>query len=78
VPRNVRNFWLTADIDGRHTRYASGPESADGGFDLVVKQRDSGEVTEALSILGRNIGGKLNLIVQDGHGNEVFRHITDR
>lgn len=64
MPRNVRNFWITADIDGRRSPFASGPVRKDGGFDLTIKIRDGGNVVRALDIIGRaDEDGDLRLIV---------------
>ena len=78
MPRNVRNFWLKSDIDGRQSRLTGGPRSKDGGFDLTVYVRDNSKVREALNILGRVYDGKVHLTVQDSKGNVVFEQITDR
>jgi len=51
--RNVRNFWLSADIDGRSTMLDGGPRSKDGGFDLDIYQRANGSSEKALSVTGR-------------------------
>jgi hypothetical protein len=53
MPRTVRNFWIEVTIDGKTSKFAGGPQSKDGGFTLIVKQRNSGEVTEALHVEGR-------------------------
>ena len=38
----TRNFWLEANIDGRKTPMAGGPQAKDGGFDLTIYIRDGG------------------------------------
>lgn len=53
MPRNVRNFWIELDVDGKKERIATGPRNAAGGFDLTVKMRDEGGIVTALDILGR-------------------------
>lgn len=64
MPRNVRNFWIEADIDGRKSRFASGPVRKDGGFDLTIYIRDDGSVKRALSVTGRAYGhGEIRLTV---------------
>lgn len=62
MPRNVRNFWLTAEIDGRASTFAAGPRSKDGGFVLHIKQRDGGGIKDAAVIVGR----------VDSHGDVVL------
>lgn len=53
MPRNVRNFWIEADIDGQATRISGGPQAKDGGLDLTVKMRHNGDVVDVLDIIGR-------------------------
>ena len=53
MPRNVRNFWIRANIDGRAQALEGGPRSKAGGFDLTIRARIDGEPHEALTILGR-------------------------
>jgi len=52
MPRNVRNFWIELEVDGRKQRIATGPRSKDGGFSLTVKMRDQGEIITALGVEG--------------------------
>ena len=61
MPKNVRNFWLSARIDGRNSLLEGGPQSKDGGFSLAIFQRDGGDVREAAIIEGREIDGVLTL-----------------
>lgn len=64
-PRNVRNFWIVADIDGRTSKLAGGPSGKLGGFDLTVYMRADGEAREAVSLLGRaSADGDLRIKVQ--------------
>jgi hypothetical protein len=78
VPRNVRNFWLNADIDGRRSRFASGPRGRDGGFRLDIYHREQGCISpRALHIFGRCIQGKLRISVEDGN-DPVFVRETER
>lgn len=53
MPRNVRNFWLEIEVDGKKTKVATGPISKDGGVRVVVKMRDRGEIVEAGVLTGR-------------------------
>lgn len=48
--RNVRNFWVKVNVDGKKTGFASGPRSADGGMTIRVLQRSNGRPSEALEI----------------------------
>lgn len=62
MPRNVRNFWLTFEVDGKKTTVASGPVRKDGGFSLRVQIRDSGAVTTAGYLIGKaSEGGVLTV-----------------
>ena len=49
--RNVRNFWIELDVDGR-SPIATGPSSKDGGFELTIKMRDEGDVKKAVRLVG--------------------------
>ena len=76
MPRNVRNFWISADVDGRESVIAGGPRSKEGGFDLSIQQRDDGCVVGAAEILGRFINGRLVLRVRvTGHEDILFETI---
>lgn len=43
--RNVRNFWIELEVDGRANVVAAGPAGKDGGFKLRIRVRDAGEVS---------------------------------
>ncbi len=67
MPRCVRNFWLDACIDGRRSRFASGPRSKDGGFRLDIYVRERGSVpAEPLRVEGRCRDGRLSVSVHYG------------
>lgn len=67
MPRNVRNFWLSADIDGRRSRFASGPRARDGGFRLDIYHRERGDISpKPLCVSGRCTRGTLSIIVENG------------
>ena len=70
MPRNVRNFWVDAEIDGRRTYLSGGPQRKDGGFTLSVKVRDRGGIAKALLVSGRVLsdGKTLRLSVDDPAG----------
>ena len=46
-------LWISADIDGRKTKFEGGPQRKDGGFDLTVFVRSNGGIDRAVNILGR-------------------------
>jgi hypothetical protein len=77
MPRHIRNFWLTAQIDGRRSPFASGPRSKCGGFSLEVFCRDRGTIGHPLHITGRCVDGCLVLDIDD-NGTPVFRKTTER
>jgi hypothetical protein len=60
MPRNVRNFWIEAKVDGSTKPIAFGPQAADGGFTLTVYMRDAGGVTRALELDGHAVRGMLS------------------
>lgn len=62
MPRNVRNFWVTVEVDGRERVIASGPASADGGLRCRFYIRHKGAVVPALDVDGYADGdGELTL-----------------
>lgn len=64
MPRNVRNYWLEAVIDGRASKFSAGPASKDGGFSLKIFMRNDGSASHALTVSGRaDPEGKLQLEV---------------
>ena len=77
MPRNVRNFWIELGVHDA-APISTGPRRAAGGFDLTIKQRDQGGIVDSLEVLGRNINGRLVLVVRDGQGNELAKIETDR
>lgn len=52
MPRNVRNWWIEIEVDGRKHRVATGPRNKGGGFSIVIKQRDGGSIVKAAEING--------------------------
>lgn len=77
MPRNVRNFWVESDIDGRATKLEGGPVSKDGGFDTNVYIRDGGQVEKALTIYGTpHPDGSLTLTVTNPATGAVVHKIT--
>lgn len=62
MPRNVRNFWVEAEVDGQDTEIAFGPRAKDGGFRLTVYMRDRGDIITALKVTGEALSdGTLRL-----------------
>jgi hypothetical protein len=48
----TRNWWISAEIDGRKTNLAGGPRAKSGGFLLRVRQRDNGASVGAVTLSG--------------------------
>jgi len=76
MPRNVRNFWITLNIDGKKTEIATGPRRRDGGFRCRVLTRSDGAVhDEDLVIEGAHREGLLKLSVWV-RGEVIFSRTT--
>lgn len=70
----TRNFWISANIDGRKTPLTGGPRAKDGGFDLTIYQRDSGGIVMAASIHGFALDdGTLKIRYEIDKGKEIIR-----
>jgi len=84
MPRNVRNFWITVDVDGSKKQVATGPKGAGGGFSLVICQREKGDILRAMEVEGRiDDAGRLFLRAyakptRNGHEGEPLTVITER
>lgn len=74
MARNVRNFWIELEIDGRVTKVATGPRRKDGGFLLKVHMRDKGEICRDLvKITGRmERVGKVDCLVLSTVAHDTF------
>lgn len=46
MPRNVRNFWLEIEVDGRKTKVSLGPAGKTGGARVRVFMRHEGGPTK--------------------------------
>lgn len=55
MPRNVRNWWIEIELDGRATM-VGGPRHKTGGFCLNIKQRDGGGIKTPVRIVGEVLG----------------------
>lgn len=75
--RNVRNFWLSARVDGRNTVIGTGPRSKDGGMFLDLYIRAAGEITRACEIACQSTDdGKLCIII-DPNTDIIVKNIWD-
>lgn len=52
MPRNVRNFWITVEVDGKEQTISAGPRRADGGLSVRFYIRHKGGVMPALDVDG--------------------------
>jgi len=52
MPRNVRNFWIDLDVDGRDSRVGTGPRGKSGGFFANIYIRNQGRVERAFCVSG--------------------------
>ncbi len=73
--RNVRNFWIELEVDGKPTKVATGPRSKDGGFSLRVLCRENGSISEKTLIVRGfvNPDGTLGMTatMDNVHGDSV-------
>lgn len=77
MPRMVRNFWIQADVG--HRKMESGPRGADGGFDLLIRVRERGEVSgKVIRLTGRSIGGELFIDMEGPNGQSKRLLRVDR
>lgn len=80
----MRNFYLTADIDGRQTLLTGGPRAKDGGMTIELRQRDNGISVVSLYVRCFERNGKLvtKVIFPDGftHESDGLTHefVTER
>jgi len=61
--KNVRNFWIDVEVDGRQVPVGMGPKPKDGGMNAEIYIRDKGSIKKAVSITGKAVGDKLILSV---------------
>lgn len=74
----MRNFYLTADIDGRETLLTGGPRAKTGEMTVEIRQRDEGCSVVAFRIVCTEFDGKLTTTVFDHGGVMVAQFTTDR
>lgn len=74
----MRNFYLTAGIDGRKTTLCGGPRAKDGEMTVEVRQRDEGSSVVAFTLYCHELNGVLTTYVRDGSGKTVAEFTTNR
>ncbi len=74
MPRNVRNFWMDAYVDGRKTNISGGPVGKYGEMVVAIKIRENGCISDqVVEIHCRVDGDKLSIIAeQDAKRNGCF------
>lgn len=80
MPRNVRNFWMTMEVDGRNNPVACGPMGPDGGFSTEITIRRDGQVMPGVRLLGvARPDGSLEIRVMgfDRNGNVLGRFTVE-
>lgn len=71
-PKNLRNWWIRAEVDDRQTPLEFGPAEKDGGFTLGIHQRDKGRSTLVATIVGYVKGdGSLELKITGRESNTL-------
>lgn len=74
----MRNFYLTAGIDGRKTELCGGPQRKDGEMTVEIRQRDEGQSVVAFILRCEVFSGELVTSVFDSDGKEVAEFTTNR
>ena len=77
----IRNFWISANIDGRETDLEGGPRAKDGGMEVTINQRKNGTISTALTITCckcYNDDSILETWVKDSNGNVLTVIRTER
>lgn len=66
MPRNVRNYWINVQVDGKGKPIEAGPKAAGGGFRVSVLLRHEGSISPiSLEVTGQAYSnGKLQLIAR--------------
>ena len=70
-PRNVRNFWIDLDVDGRSNSVGTGPIAKDGGFSMTISIRENGKISDnKIRIVGTaHESGNINIVVANFNEN---------
>lgn len=77
MPRNVRNFWITLEVDGKKMPIATGPRKRNGGFEATIKMRSEGQIFEEdIKIQGIVRNGLLTLNIYGADNEPIFSRTT--
>lgn len=74
----VRNFYIKGSIDGRKTDLSGGSSRKDGGMQMLLTQRNNGNIEKCASIECVVDGDVLKTIICDKNGTIVLENITNR
>ncbi len=82
MPRNLRDFWVTLNVDGYAKQVSQGPRSRGGGFHIDVEVASHGDPKKLLRISGMPLrDGKNRVIIEIMRpmtaGEEVYNTLTD-
>jgi hypothetical protein len=76
---SIRNFWITANVDGQATRPGFGPRSKDGGLHLKVQQRRDGSPFVAFEVsCFANEDGTLRTVISGEDGMTITEIVSCR
>mgnify|MGYP001598960663 CR=1 FL=1 len=50
MPKNVRNTWVEAKVDGRKTDIVFGPRAKSGGLTMTIWIRDRNNIAKAIDV----------------------------
>lgn len=78
MPRNVRNFWVNLNVDGR-SNVETGPASKDGGMWAKFLIRSNGDIADSITVdCVATSKSNLLLRVYDPNGKCIFEQETER
>lgn len=74
----VRNFYIKGSIDGRKTDISGGSGRKDGGMQLILTQRNEGNIERCASIECVADGDTLKTVIYGMDGSVVYELETRR
>ena len=79
MARNVRNSWVTVQVDGRQNNVETGPRAANGEMSARFLVRDEGRIVKSVTVETVAMdNGDLALRVFAPNGDIVYEHKTKR
>lgn len=78
MPRNVRNFWIDLSVDGRDSRIKTGPVRKDDGFDMTIRMRAQGGISDTVLLISgtASVDGALELTAVEKCGQAIHQTLT--